>query len=1576
MTKSMRAKANVSAARGGARQQQRFFLRLGQWAGVVVTGVAFTATGMASVQADTGAGTIAGSLAPVTHSNAHQVVLDSPFKKAQTVPTHVHAIGGDTSVTVTWAGPSTVDGAPVTSWTVTASTGQQVTAQQPNHWVIFPGLKNGVSVTFRVTATSSKGTSQASPTSNRVTPNPIAPPKHVILGKAQKVTYDHYSLKIGGKRVFIFSGEFDPWRTPSPSLWVDRLEKMKAAGFNAVTVYFNWDYTSPAPGVYNFSGIRNMNQFLNDAQKVGLYVIARPGPYINAETDGGGFPGWLVTQSGVARTNAPDYLAAADQWLSEIDAIIAAHQITRGGDVILYQVENENQSHSQASIAGMQALEAKAAQDGINVPTLANNYGSAVSNWASGPGATNLYGSDVYPLGFNCANTQAFGTPPNLSGTHNLGGPNKPLISPEYQGGSFNGWGSSANYAMCRTMTGSSFENVYYKQNLATGVTVQSNYMTVGGTNWGWLPAPFMYTSYDYGAAIAESGKLPSKYAAEKLIIEQTQAVAPLTKTESTATPQPSNPGVLAIERANPSTGTRFLYLSQTNPSSTATVQTHASLTLGAVGHYTYGDTNSALQYSGTWTPVKNQSYTSGDYQNSEDFSNQTGASVTVKFTGTAVQWIGPKAANHGIANVYLDGKKVAAVDSYAPSTEFQQVLYGVSGLSNTTHTLKIVVSGQKNPASGGTFVSINAINVPSPGTYFPSIPKVGSITIRGREAKFLVANWQFGAQDLVYSTSEVATQAKVGQQRALLLYGDSGTTGETVLHYHSQPSVDVLSGNGNVTSHWNAATGNLRLDYTHSGLTEVRITAGTHQLLLLIGTHKTAEQFWKVSTSVGTVLVRGSNLVRTARVAGSTLVLTGDTSAAGPIQVWGPAMVRKIVWDGTALATTMKPDGSFNGTLAGPPSITLPKLTGWRFMQGAPERLLNYNDSNWQIANHMSTTNPTKPVTLPVLYADDYGFHHGFVWYRGQFTGQNNVSGITLTADGGSYGAFSVWLNGTFLGSNTTGGEQQQTFKFPKSLLRSNAKNVVSVLVENMGHNEDGGSNDSQKRPRGLLGASLHTSTGAAPQVTWRLQGNKGGTNLQDKVRGVMNPAGLYGTNHGWNLPGFPDQNWKPVSLPNTWASQGIAPGIGWYRTNFTLNIPKGVTAPIALTMSPVSGGKPGSTHRQYQAFIYLNGWLVGRYINYLGPQQRFYLPAGILNDHGKNTLAIAVWGLSNHGGGLGNVGLVTYSVERGGIPVKPVSAPGYSPAVYGPPVIKSAPNLSLQTSSRLVEAGHSATVTATLLDSSRRPLKDAAITLRAPSGWTVKQNSPNSLDVVRPGQKVMETFIVTPPQTSASAGDVRLTGTATWKSGHRQSSTGDTVGMVTPYASLAASYDNTGITSNSVPNPHTGFLGFDGIGTTFSAQGLAADGLQPGVTVNVNGTSLTWPNVPPGQHDNTMALGQIIQVSGEGKELTFITSSNNSTLSGTGVIYYTDGTTSQFTLNVGNFWYPPGQGGNPNSTQVAAVNYANYPTGSSGHTVYLFGVSVPLQAGKTVEAVKLPSLSSVAGYQAAMHIFALGIS
>jgi beta-galactosidase GanA len=1503
-------------------------------------------------------------------------------------PVDVHAIGGNGSVTVTWCPPMSGQ-AHVTGYTVTGTDGSSTSASVPNDYVIATAA-NGTSVAYTVTAQTRSGTGgPASASSNPVIPAPLPAPGNVLLGTPQSVSYDGSSLMIGGRRTFVYSGEFDPWRLPSPSLWLDRLEKMKADGYNAVTPYFDWDYHSPKPGVYDFSGVRDVNQFLNDAQQAGLYVIARPGPYINAETDGGGFPGWLTTQTGTARTDAPDFVAASDQWLSEIDPIIAAHQITRGGDVILYQVENELFDDEPSTVAYMQELEAKAAADGIDVPTTGNES----DTFEGTAGNPDIPGYDSYPLGFDCADPSGFTQPPTFSPE-----PGKPLSLPEFQGGSYDAWGGSG-YANCYRLTGPDFENVFYKSNFSQGATIQSNYMAVGGTNWGWLPAPFMYSSYDYGAGIQETGEIGtpkhpdelagSKYGENKLIGDFAHAVPSLTDTAGIAAPSSSNPAVSTTARVNPGDGTQFVYLRQGDATSTATVSTHLSLDLAQTGSYTYDDTASALQYSGDWSHVADQSYTGGDYKQTESFSDTTGDSMTVNFTGTAIRWIAPTANNHGIADVYLDGTQVASVDGYSASTDPQQVEYQVSGLSDTAHTLKIVVSGEKNPASGGTYVSIDAIDVPSAADaseIYPTVPQAPgtSITLVGREAKLLVADDAFAGEQLQYSTSELMTQATIDGTAVALLYGDQGTDGETVLRYASQPTVSVVS--GQVTSSWDATRGDLRLDYVHQGLAEVKISGGGRPPLeLLLASTTTAEAFWPESTAAGAALVEGGDLVRTASSSGGTLALTGDTSAAGPLTVWLPAGVSRVSWNGQALATTTNPDGSLTATLAGPAPVSVPALTGWQFRFETPEAQPGYDDASWTLADHRTTTNPTAPVTTPVLYADDYGFHQGFIWYRGHFTATGKETGITLTAGEGSHGAFSVWLNGVFLGSNTAGAEAaQQTFAFPAAALEPGRDNVVAVLVQSSGHDEDGvysGSpSDGQKAPRGLLGASLQ---GASPAMTWRLQGAQGGENLQDPARGGLNATGLYGTNHGWDLPGDPSVGWQPVSLPDSWATRGLPAGIGWYRTTFALGTGSGAgggstsAQPVSLQIGGPGPG-PGADGHEFRAFIYVNGWLLGQYDNALGPQHRFYLPAGILRSDGANTVAIAVWGLNGSGGGLPRVKLVSDGDQSGGVPVANVASPGWNAATYGAPTPAS-PTLGLSTGTTLAEPGQTLAVTATLANPGTTVLHHASVSLAAPGGWAVRPvGRVVELGAVAPGGRATAQFTVTAPAGGLSAGAVDFVATARWSgAGGAPASLASGAQAQVPESSLAASFDNTGITDESNPTPGgPGFEGFDGEGTTFSAEGFASTGVTPGSTVQAGGLAFTWPEVPAGQPDNTMAQGQLVAVSGQGTTLGFLAAGNNAAESGTGTVYYTDGSSSTFTLDVGNFYYAPGASGNPANAVGVTDPRLDYPSGGpQEHTSYVFEQSVAIDPAKTVAAVALPALGDVSGYNPALHVFGIAI-
>ena len=127
-----------------------------------------------------------------------------------------------------------------------------------------------------------------------------------------EVNFDRKSLLVDGKRKFIFSGSLHYYRHPSAEVWRDRLRKIKALGMNAVDIYFYWSYHSPAEGQYDFSGPRDVDRLLDLIEEEGLYLIARPGPYICSEVDGGGFPGSSPT--GGRRPGSSRRPRGTDSW--------------------------------------------------------------------------------------------------------------------------------------------------------------------------------------------------------------------------------------------------------------------------------------------------------------------------------------------------------------------------------------------------------------------------------------------------------------------------------------------------------------------------------------------------------------------------------------------------------------------------------------------------------------------------------------------------------------------------------------------------------------------------------------------------------------------------------------------------------------------------------------------------------------------------------------------------------------------------------------------------------------------------------------------------------------------------------------------------------------------------------------------------------------------------------------------------------------------------------------------------------------------------------------------------------------
>lgn len=193
-------------------------------------------------------------------------------------------------------------------------------------------------------------------------------------------------------------------RLPVTSLWLDVFEKIKALGFNAVSFYVHWGLVEYKKGDFNFDGIRSYTPFFEAARKAGIYLIARPGPYINAETSGGGFPGWGTRVQGAWRSENATYLEAMKEYVQKISEIIAPEQITEGGPVILLQPENEFSVGDQIpwpQSKYMEVLQDWFRDSGIVVPMISNDVWGGFANYLpdSGEGQVDIYGYDGYPQG-------------------------------------------------------------------------------------------------------------------------------------------------------------------------------------------------------------------------------------------------------------------------------------------------------------------------------------------------------------------------------------------------------------------------------------------------------------------------------------------------------------------------------------------------------------------------------------------------------------------------------------------------------------------------------------------------------------------------------------------------------------------------------------------------------------------------------------------------------------------------------------------------------------------------------------------------------------------------------------------------------------------------------------------------------------------------------------------------------------------------------------------------------------------------------------------------------------------------
>ena len=389
----------------------------------------------------------------------------------------------------------------------------------------------------------------------------FAPQAQDLLRSPRFIRYDSSCFTINDRDTFIFSAAFHYPRCPRP-LWGDRMLKLQRAGFNTIETCVFWNYHEPEEGR---SDLSEFEAFVQLAGEMGFWMIVRPGPYICAEWERGGFPRWVAVKRFPLRSNHPESVKSSQHWFGQVLPVVQRHLVTRSGPIILVQLENEYDYWTPVPEAEkreyLRALYRMARNAGIDVPLITCWTKPAREN--SDPDMARILDTcNFYPR-WNIAKE----VPPALQKLRQEE-PKSPLSVTELQGGWFSQFGGKPSVEQ-DGVDGAQL-NLLTKTVIEHGVTYFNIYMGFGGTNFDWA-AKTLTTTYDYAAPIREPGGLWEKYYAARGICQalrifgsvltraqRLEGVTQSTNEAVSVTERASGPSAVVFVRENSNAEQRF----------------------------------------------------------------------------------------------------------------------------------------------------------------------------------------------------------------------------------------------------------------------------------------------------------------------------------------------------------------------------------------------------------------------------------------------------------------------------------------------------------------------------------------------------------------------------------------------------------------------------------------------------------------------------------------------------------------------------------------------------------------------------------------------------------------------------------------------------------------------------------------------------------------------------------------------------------------------------------------------------------------------------------------------------------
>ncbi len=304
---------------------------------------------------------------------------------------------------------------------------------------------------------------------------------------------------LDGQPIQIISGEMHPARIPV-EYWRHRIQMAKAMGCNTISAYVFWNFHESEEGVYDFeTGNHNLSEFFKIVQEEGMWLIIRPGPYVCAEWDLGGIPPYLLRIPDIKlRCLDPRYMAAAERYMGKLAEIIKPFLITKGGPILMLQIENEYGSYSNDKNYLLKLKEIWASL-GIDIPTFTGD-GPTTKMLEAGT----LQGSAV---GLDSGTSQQdFDLAAKIN-------PGVPVFSSETYPGWLTHWGEK----WAKPDTTELLKEVKF---LMDNKKSFNFYVVHGGSNFGYTAGANSggkgyepdVTSYDYDAPVNEQGQATPKY--------------------------------------------------------------------------------------------------------------------------------------------------------------------------------------------------------------------------------------------------------------------------------------------------------------------------------------------------------------------------------------------------------------------------------------------------------------------------------------------------------------------------------------------------------------------------------------------------------------------------------------------------------------------------------------------------------------------------------------------------------------------------------------------------------------------------------------------------------------------------------------------------------------------------------------------------------------------------------------------------------------------------------------------------------------------------------------------------------